>query len=254
MENQNSPDATAASETSPTREAAAARIQQLTADKAFAARYAQNDGAAVAELRGLQELAYLGKPLPGAPTTPEAAKVKLNQLTSSPDFARKVIENPGGPEQRELTQLERMASGMNSEAQPPPAPREPGVPAEPSSYRFVEPPPAGSDELVKNFQTAAHSASLTLGEFEAVHQQALRDTKANAGLTENQIVENLDRDLRGIWGKDYDRRTELLERYVADYERDHPGTLALVSSNPALRYNKSLIVFLAGKALRKYGG
>ena len=98
-----------------TPEAARARISQLIADKSFSARYAQNDGIAVATLRGLQELAYRGTPLPGPPATADAARERLNQLTSSPDFARKAISNPGGPEQREITMLERLATGMSPE-------------------------------------------------------------------------------------------------------------------------------------------
>jgi hypothetical protein len=237
-----------------TPDGARTRISDLTHDKAFAERYNSGDRAAQAELDQLQRTAYLGEAPPppaNGPLTPELAKAKVDILTHDRAWGARYLANPQGPEGRELDRLQRVAAGL-PETQEVKSPPEPGVPDNPNGYRFAEHVPEGSEQLATSYQTAAHAAGLSQGEFTSINEQQLRDAQAHAGKNPDEIRMQLDSDLAKIWGDRYDRMTALVERYVADYEREHPGTLKLINDN-GLAHNKSLIVFLGHKALRRYG-
>ena len=227
-----------------------ARKEELMSNREWAAKAYTKGTTEAAELDRLQRLQVLGTAPPPA-TGPEAAKAKHDQLMHDREWGKRYLDNPKGPEGRELDRLQRIVVGM-PETQREPTQREPGVPAEPSSYRFAEPLLAGSEDLATRFQTAAHAVGLTLGEFEAVHEQALRDAKANDGRSESEIDDQLDADLARIWGNRYDQMIDLINKFSADYERAHPGTIAFIRER-GLDRNKSLLLFVGHKAMHKYG-
>jgi hypothetical protein len=130
---------------------------------------------------------------------PEQATARKAELMTSREWVSRYHANPQGPEARELDRLQRVATGQPA-VRPEPTKRERGVPEAPSSYIFAEPIPDGSEQLAQTFQAAAHDAQLTHGEFTAVHQQALRDAKASAGLSEIEIEDKFHADLGKLWG------------------------------------------------------
>jgi hypothetical protein len=236
-----------------TPEAAAEYLSQAKTDPQLRNEILANrlSNPAVDRWHKAQEVAFRNppaapKPPPSpAPNTPEFVRTEINRSLADPAF----VARPDAHQKLdEMLEREKALTPVVPIVDPTSAKSE-------SEYRYHAPIVDTTEavQLDGQLRAAALHVGLSAGEFASISEQAMQDVTANEGKTEQEIVEKLDQDLRGIFGPNYPAYSAWGERLVKEIEQERPGTLAMLDSL-GLKYNRQLIVSLMQRAALKYQG
>jgi hypothetical protein len=236
-----------------TPEAAQAYLDEVKSDPQLRDQVLANrlNNAALDKWNRAQEIAFRAPPKPPAappppaPGTAAAVRADIDRLVRDPVFAARPDADA---ELDKLLQKERDLTPVPPIVDPTSAKSE-------SEYRYHAPiaDTAEAVQLDGQLRAAALHVGLSAGEFASISEQAMQDIRANEGKTEQEIVQKLDQDLRGIFGANYEPYSLMGERLVQEIEAARPGTVKMLR-DLGLTYNKQLITALMQRAALKYQG